>query len=71
LGHETNVLFTVLGIPDDFSSVKIKNSSFKNIYNSQSALMIFKEGFSKQQFILNGKNEYTVALNVNKSDFEL
>jgi len=71
LGHETNVLFTVLNVPEKFSSVTIKNNSFKNIHRSQSALMIFKEGFEKQHFVLNGKNNYTASLTVNKFNFEL
>lgn len=71
LGHETNVMFKVLDVPDNFSSVTIKNSSFKNIYYSQSALMVFKDGFEKNQFILNRKNNYSAALKVNKNNFEL
>jgi len=71
LGHETNVLFKVKGVPANFISVTIKNSSFENIYNSQSALIIFKDGFEKQQFILNGKNNYTANLTANKSNFVL
>jgi len=71
LGHETNVLFTVLNVPENFNTLSVKNSSFKNIHRSQSALIIFKEGFEKQQFVLNGRNNYTATLEVNKSNFEL
>jgi len=71
LGHETNVLFTILNVPKKIKSVMIKNSSFKNIYRSQSTLMIFKQGFEKQQFTLSDKNSYTASLTVNKSKFEL
>jgi len=71
LGHETNVIFKIKSVPDNFNSVTVINSSFKNIHRSQSALMIFKEGFEHQQFILNGKNNYTASLTVNKYKFNL
>ena len=69
LGHETNVVFEVEGIPQNFSNVEFKNSSFKDISRNQSALIILKKGFSKEQFILNNKNRHTVSLAVQDSKF--
>lgn len=40
LGHETNVIFEVKGVPGNFEEVKFKNSSFKDISRNQSALII-------------------------------
>ena len=62
LGHETNVVFEISGIPTDIKNIEVKNSSFNDIYKSQSALVILKEGYSKERFILNNKNNYTLKL---------
>lgn len=64
LGHESNIVFEVVGVPETFNSVYVKNSSFKNIHRNQSALIILKKGFTKKQFILNDKNEHAMHLKV-------
>tara|TARA_R110000744_G_scaffold378210_1_gene494071 strand:+ start:543 stop:1160 length:618 start_codon:yes stop_codon:yes gene_type:complete len=69
LGHETKVVFEVFGIPSDLQSIRVRNAAFKDISRSQSALFIFKDGFSKDQFILNNDNDYTLNLKVNGNKF--
>jgi hypothetical protein len=69
LGHETNVLFNVTGIPKNINSVFFKNSAFKDISRSQNALVILKKDFEKDQFILTKKNNHTVNLLVNNAKF--
>ncbi|WP_273566128.1 hypothetical protein [Maribacter halichondriae] len=69
LGHETKVVFEVLGIPSDIQSVRIKNTSFKDISRNQNAFMLFKEGFNKEQFVLNNANDHTLTLEVNGKKF--
>lgn len=69
LGHETNVVFQVLGVPKTIKSLSVKNSCFKNIQSNQSALLVLKEGFSKEQFVLNNSNEHTVQLTVDGTQF--
>lgn len=69
LGHETKVVFKAFGIPSDIQAVRIKNTAFKDIHKSQSALFLFKEGFTKDQFVLNSINDYTLALEVNGDKF--
>jgi hypothetical protein len=69
LGHETNVLFNVTGIPKNINSVFFKNSAFKDISRSQNALVILKKDFEKDQFLLTKKNNHTVNLLVNNSKF--
>lgn len=69
LGHETKVVFKVFGIPSEINSVLIKNSAFKDIHKNQSALFLFKEGFSKEQFVLNSANDHSLALVVNGNEF--
>lgn len=71
LGHETNVVFEVIGVPKSFKKLEIQNSSFKDIHHNQSALVVNKKGFEKQQFILNNENRHTAALNVLSNKFEL
>ena len=69
LGHETKVVFEVFGIPSDLQSIRVRNAAFKDIGRSQSALFIFKDGFSKEQFILNNDNDHTLNLKVNGNKF--
>ncbi|WP_299317156.1 hypothetical protein [uncultured Maribacter sp.] len=69
LGHETKVMFEVFGIPSDLQSIRVRNAAFKDIGRSQSALFIFKDGFSKDQFILNNDNDHTLNLKVNGNKF--
>ena len=69
LGHETKVVFQVFGIPSDIKSVSVKNTVFDAIHRSQSALVLLKEGFNKEQFVLNDANNHTVELQVNGNEF--
>jgi hypothetical protein len=69
LGHETKVVFEVFGTPSEIKSAIITNTVFADIHRSQSALVILKEGFEKKQFLLNGTNGYTIALQANKKQF--
>ncbi|WP_430412513.1 DUF6702 family protein [Kordia sp.] len=69
LGHETSVVFEVSGIPTDLKSVHIKNSSFSDIHRNQSALVILKEGFNKEHFVLNNANKHTLELTVKDAKF--
>lgn len=71
LGHETNVIFKVLGVPKNIHGATIKNSSFQHINRNQSALVVLKEGFAKKQFVLNNKNQHTAQLMVDGAVFEL
>jgi hypothetical protein len=71
LGHETQVVFEVYGVPSEIKSIVFKNSVFKDIYNNQSALMVFKEGFNKQRFVLNNKNNHSLKLQADQDTFVL
>ncbi|WP_051477525.1 hypothetical protein [Aquimarina pacifica] len=71
LGHETNVIFKVSGIPKEIHSIFLKNTSFKNIYKSKSALGILKNGFEKNHFILNPNNNHQVRVFVEENTFVL
>ncbi len=62
-------MFEVFGIPSDLQSIRVRNAAFKDIGRSQSALFIFKDGFSKDQFILNNDNDHTLELNVDGNTF--
>jgi len=69
LGHETKVVFEVFGIPSNLQSLQVTNTTFKDIGRSQSALFIFKDGFSKDQFILNNENEHSLELKASGNKF--
>jgi hypothetical protein len=69
LGHETTVVFEISGIPSDMNSVKVTNSAFSDIHRNQSALVILKEGFNKEHFVLNNSNNHTLELNIKGNKF--
>lgn len=71
LGHETNVYFELTDVPKTIYSASIKNESFKDIHRNQSALIIVKDGFSQEQFVLNNGNDHSIAMVANGTKFEL
>lgn len=71
LGHETNAFFELQGIPKKLKKIGISNTSFKDIQDNQSALIILKKGFKKHQFKLNERNKHTAQLKAIKNQFEL
>ena len=71
LGHETSVTFEVVGIPNNLELLHVSNKSFVNITRSQSALIVLKQGFEKDQFKLDSNNDHTALLEVNQSKFVL
>jgi len=71
LGHETNVVFKVSGTPKDIETLFVKNGAFSHVSRNQSALILLKKGFQKEQFILNFKNEHTVKLRATTDKFVL
>lgn len=71
LGHETKVGFEVIGIPKEIKSIQFKNSSFKDIYHNQSALVILKKGVESNQFLLNNENQHELKLVRTGNQFKL
>ncbi len=69
LGHETQVVFEVLGVPIEMHSVEVTNTAFKDIHKSQSVLVLLKENFKKNQFVLRDSNNHKVSLLVNGNEF--
>lgn len=71
LGHETRVVFEVFGIPSDIESALVKNSAFKDISRNKSTLIVLKEGFNKDFFVLNKDNNHVLNLYVEGSTFKI
>ena len=69
LGHETKVVFEVLNLPTEITSVNVSNKVFSDINRNQSTLMIFKEGFAKDHFTLDKTNDHTITLVVKDNKF--
>ena len=69
LGHETKVVFEIIGIPSDITVPYIENKPLRIFSRNQSAFFLFKEGFTKEQFILNNANDHTLALQVEGNAF--
>ncbi len=71
LGHETKVSYEVVGLPKNIQSLKVENTSFSDIARNQSALIVVKKGFPRNQFILNNDNRHAVELEVINASFAL
>tara|TARA_R110002094_G_scaffold206468_1_gene177067 strand:- start:373 stop:1038 length:666 start_codon:yes stop_codon:yes gene_type:complete len=69
LGHETQVIFEVSGVPSNINSVIVKNRAFEDIHKNRSALIFLKEGFKKERFVLNAENNHTLSLQVDVNKF--
>ncbi|WP_179334468.1 hypothetical protein [Winogradskyella costae] len=62
LGHETKVIFQLEGVPKEISSVVVENKTFQDIYNNKSAVVILKEGYDKDNFVLTKDNNHILKL---------
>lgn len=71
LGHETSVVFEITGVPESIKNVYVKNEAFKDISRNQNILVIAKEGFAKEQYILNNANQHTATWVVDSGVFKL
>jgi len=69
LGHETKVIFKVLGISSNLHSVEVTNTAFKDVYNSKSTLVVLKENFKQNKFSLNNANHHSLRLMVVDNEF--
>lgn len=66
LGHETNVIFQVKGIPSSVEVLKMTNTSFKDINRNQSAFILVKGNYEKQQIILNNSNDHSAVVKLDE-----
>ncbi|GEQ86757.1 hypothetical protein ULMS_22650 [Patiriisocius marinistellae] len=69
LGHETKIIFEISGIPTELKSLTVENKVFEDIYKSQSILVILKENFAKNKFIMNNANEHRLSLAIQNNEF--
>lgn len=69
LGHETKVVFEVIGVPENIKNVVVTNSSFNGIHKNQSKLLLFKNGFQKEVFTLNDANNNSLILKAEENKF--
>jgi len=70
LGHETIVVYQV-NAPDDFQTVKMKNTMFQKIYKSESAFMVLKNGVQRNLFTLDNVNNYVALVTIENDEFVL
>ncbi len=71
LGHETSVVFEITGVPESIKNVHVQNAAFKDINRNQNILVIAKEGFAKEQYVLNNANQHTATFVVDNDGFKL
>lgn len=69
LGHETNVIFQLVGTPEAIRSLAVEHNSFSNIPHNQSVLMVYKKDFEKKQFMLNSTNGHSIRLEAGNAEF--
>ncbi|WP_339756313.1 hypothetical protein [Algoriphagus aquimarinus] len=71
LGHATTVAFELSGVPEEIEEVFVRNYGFKNINKSQVIFSIIKEGMEKEQFLLNGENDFQLHLSLTEDQLLL
>lgn len=71
LGHEAVVFYNNIKLPENFNSIKIKGTMFKEIYRSRVKVLIIKKGFNNTPFILSRKNSFSIDLVVEEDHFKL
>lgn len=69
LGHETMVVFEVLDVPSEIHLVTVENTAFEDINRSRSALILLKEGFDREHFVLNKDNQHSLVLKAEGNKF--
>ncbi len=62
LGHETKIVTEIIGIPKDVKSIHLKNIIFKDLHNSQSAVIFLLDGFPKEKFTLQRDNKHELNI---------
>ena len=63
LGHETKLVAEVVGMPEQLTSIFVKNEVFKDIYNNQSLVIFGLNGFPENKnFVVNKENNYQLNL---------
>lgn len=71
LGHETSVVLEISGVPESIKIVYVQNAAFKDISRNQNILILAKEGFSKEQIVLNNENLHTATWVLENDRFKL
>ncbi len=62
LGHESKIVVELLNVPENINAIYIKNTMFKDMPHNQMAVIMLIDGFPKEQYILENKNEQTIQL---------
>ena len=62
LGHETKVIFEVDGIPENFQTMSVTNTTFKDIHKSKSLLVVLKDGIDQNKYMLDESNDHSAFL---------
>lgn len=63
LGHETKIVVEVTGIPKNVYSISLKNKLFKDIHDSESAVVFLLKGFpEKTHYELNDENNHELDI---------
>ncbi len=62
LGHETKIVTEIIGIPKDVKSIHMKNKIFKDLHNSQTAVIFLLDGFPKEKFTLQRDNKHELNI---------
>lgn len=70
LGHETKFVVEVLNIPKEINSFYFSNGMFKDMPQNKMAVMLFSEGFPKEQLLLENNNAQSVQLVLNNGLWE-
>jgi hypothetical protein len=66
LGHQTDVKFILLGMPNQVETITIENHFFDNLYDHYSVLKVIDNQLESNQFILNAANNFAAKVKEEK-----
>jgi len=66
LGHQTDVKFSLLGMPKNSTNLTIENRFFDKLYNHYMVLKVIDKQTESNQFILNSANEFKAIVKKDK-----
>ncbi len=69
LGHETTLFAELLNVPDELTSIYVKNTMFKDMPSNMCEIILAIKGISQKQYILDNANQHEVKLKLENNNW--
>lgn len=67
LGHETNIIASVTGVPEPIESIHLTNTFFKDIFRSKLLVIFSGDNLPTKRYVLNDSNQYTLDIRLHNT----